>query len=144
MTQTCVFCRIAARTIPAHIVCETEMLLAFLDIAPIQPGHVQIIPKQHYAYFDDLPQVVLTDMSSLAQRLAKAIKRLYGVQRVAYAFTGGDVPHAHAHVVPLHRHDDLTSRRYIAEEVVTYRSPPTPAADEMAMTAESLRAALGG
>jgi histidine triad (HIT) family protein len=105
---------------------DDERIMAFLDINPIRPGHVQIIPKQHYAYFDDLPVEILTEISTLAQKLAGVLKQIYGVHRVGYAFTGGDVPHAHAHVVPLIAHDDITSRRYISEEVVTYRDPPAP------------------
>lgn len=139
----CIFCHIAARAIPAAIVAETDGLLAFLDIQPIRPGHVLVIPKEHYPFFDDVPPQVLGEMTVLAQRLAKAMKASFEVERVGFAFTGVDVSHAHAHVVPLHAADDLTSRRYIVEEVVTYRRPDTPPREELAATQEKLRAALG-
>ena len=46
------------------------------------------------------------------------------MKRVAFLFTGGDVPHAHAHVVPMVAGTDITSRRYIAEEDLTFQSTP--------------------
>lgn len=84
----------------------------------------------------------MAEIGALAQKLARAMKQAYGVKRVGFAFTGGDVPHAHAHVVPLHAHDDLTSRRYIAEEKVTYRDPPRPGREDMLETARLLRERL--
>lgn len=143
MSEPCLFCRIAAREIPAAIVAETETLVAFLDIHPIRPGHVLIVPRQHFAYFDDLPVDLLAEIATLGQRLARAMKEAYGVARVGFAFTGTDVPHVHAHVLPLVRSDDLTSRRYIVEETVTYRLPDTPPGSEMAETAARIRAAMG-
>ena len=40
------------------------------------------------------------------------MKAVYNVNRVAFLFTGGDVPHAHAHVIPMHEKTDITSARY--------------------------------
>ncbi|WP_449044104.1 HIT family protein [Paracoccus versutus] len=103
-----------------------------MDIGPIRPGHLQIIPIEHYETFDELPPDIATDIMRLAQRLAGILKALFDVERVAFAFTGGDVvhahahAHAHAHLVPLVEKDDITSRRYIPEEKVTYRELPHP------------------
>jgi histidine triad (HIT) family protein len=57
-------------------------------------------------------------------------------------FTGTDIAHAHAHVLPLVEPTDITSRRYIAEEHLTFRSTPRAPDDELAATAAALRAAL--
>lgn len=138
----CLFCRIAAGEISSHRVYEDDVLVAFLDIAPIRPGHIQIIPKAHYRYFDDLPADLAARIVELGQRFARAMKPMFGVERVAFAFIGNDIDHAHAHVFPAHVKDDLTSRRYIAEEVITYRAPPRPPDEEMARTARELRSAL--
>ncbi|REG45994.1 HIT family protein (plasmid) [Paracoccus versutus] len=97
-----------------------------MDIGPIRPGHLQIIPIEHYETFDELPPDIATDIMRLAQRLARILKALFDVERFAFAFTGGDVVHAHAHLVPLVEKDDITSRRYIPEEKVTYRELPHP------------------
>lgn len=136
--ETCLFCRIAGGDVPAFIVHEDEEIMAFLDIGPIRPGHVDIIPKAHYSYFDDLPEELAGRIMALGQRIARAQKRIFGVGRVGFMFTGGDVAHAHAHLVPMITSDDITSRRYIVEETVTYRTVPMPPREELAKVAADL------
>jgi len=138
----CVFCRIVRGEVPAQIVHQDDKLVAFLDIHPIRPGHLQIVPRDHYAYFDDLPPDLAADTIRLGQRLAAILKRTEGVRRVSFCFTGGDVAHAHAHVVPLHALTDITSRRYIAEEQLTFRPTPRASDAELAAQAERLRGAF--
>src|SRR5262245_22806550 len=135
----CLFCRIARGGVPAQIVHQDDKLVAFLDIHPIRPGHVQIVPRDHYAYFDDLPPDLAAAAIQLGQRLAALLKRTEGVRRVSFCFTGGDVAHAHAHIVPLHAPTDITSRRYIVEEQVTFRPTPRVPDAELAALAERLR-----
>ena len=55
MSAQCLFCRIGQREVEAHIVYEDERLIAFLDRGPIRPGHTQIVPREHFPYFDDAP-----------------------------------------------------------------------------------------
>lgn len=109
----CPFCGIAAGEVPAVVVYQDSDILAFLDRSPVRPGHTQIIPNQHFDYFDDLPSALGSKILSLGQILAQRLKEVYGVQRVGFLFTGGDVPHAHAHVIPVHEGTDVTSARYI-------------------------------
>jgi histidine triad (HIT) family protein len=142
MTSDCLFCRIARHEVPAEIVHEDDDILAFLDIGPIRPGHTLIIPKQHVPYFEALPSDLANDILRLGQTLATALKRLYAVPRVAFLFTGTDIAHAHAHVVPMVTSGDITSRRYIAEETVTFKTPPPLPAAELAGIATSLRDAM--
>jgi len=139
----CLFCRIAAGTVPAERSVQTNTLTAFLDIQPIRPGHTQIVPKAHYDTFELLPPDLASEILFLGQRLARAMKRLYGVPRVGFAFTGSDIAHVHAHLVPLHSAMDITSRAYIAEQRVTFRAPPRPSDAELAETAGSLRREIG-
>ena len=113
--MTCTFCRIAAGEIDAVVVYEDSDVVAFLDIGPIRPGHTQVIPRRHVETFEQLPPELAAHMMMLAQQLAQRMKAIYGVERVAFLFTGGDVPHAHAHVVPMHAKTDITSARYVVE-----------------------------
>jgi histidine triad (HIT) family protein len=138
MPTECLFCQIATRRTPAHVIYEDDRLLAFLVLRPIRPGHALIIPKQHFDYFDDLPAVLITPIVTIGQRLAAAMKRIYGVPRAAFLFTGGDLPHAHAHVLPMHEKEDITSRQYIAEKELTFRDVPQMADDELAEIAARL------
>ena len=140
--EQCLFCRIAKREVGAHLVYESEQVIAFLDINPIRLGHIQIIPLEHFDYFDDLAIEVATEILNVGQRLARALKVACKVPRVAFLFTGGDIAHAHAHVVPMVEFDDITSRRYIVEETVTYSDAPRAAEDDLAACAAQIRRAL--
>ncbi|CAD5107793.1 HIT family protein [Zestomonas carbonaria] len=142
MSTDCLFCRIANGQVPAHRIYESERVLAFLDIHPIRSGHVQIIPREHFAYYDDLPGEIAAEIMSVGQRLAPILRRRFDVRRVAFLFTGGDIPHAHAHVVPMVAHTDITSRRYIVEDNLTFRDTPRVPDAELAATARMLRESL--
>ena len=138
----CIFCRIAKREVTAHVVYESEQVIAFLDINPIRLGHTQIIPLEHFDYFDDLPTTVAEEIISVGQQLARALKAVRNVSRVAFLFTGGDISHAHAHVVPMAEFDDITSRRYIVEKNVTYCDAPRAAESALASCAALIRGSL--
>ena len=51
----CVFCRIVAGEVPAHMVLQDEATVAFLDARPVFKGHVLVMPRQHYETLPDLP-----------------------------------------------------------------------------------------
>ncbi len=140
--QDCLFCRIARGQVPAHIVDQDDDLVAFLDIHPVRPGHVLMIPREHHAYFDDLPPPLAAAMMAKAQRLAKALKAAYAVERVALFCTGIHVAHAHAHLVPMHEPQDVTSTQYIAQKDLAFVMPPQPPAAELEAAAKAVRQAL--
>ena len=143
MSDDCIFCRIASGKVRAHVVHESDKLIAFLDLNPIRPGHTQIVPKAHIQYFDQAPAEIVTSIVLLGQTLASSMKQLYQVPRVGFLFTGGDIAHMHAHVVPLHEKTDITSRHYIAEARLTFREAPRMSDERLAATATELRHALG-
>ena len=145
--ESCLFCRIASGEVEAHEVYRDEHIVAFLDIGPIREGHVQIIPVAHFATFDVMPPDLSAAILHLGQRLARVQKRLYAVSRVAFMFTGGDIPHAHAHLIPLVEKTDITSRRYIVERKLTWQALPRPNSaalrETAAALADGLRADIG-
>jgi histidine triad (HIT) family protein len=138
----CLFCRIASGLVRSEMIYEDDQVIGFMDIGPIRPGHTQVIPREHFAYFEDLPEATASRIIHLGQRLSRVMKALYGVPRVAFLFTGGDHAHAHAHVVPMHEKTDITSRRYIAEGTLTFRDMPRATSEELAATAAQLRSGL--
>jgi histidine triad (HIT) family protein len=109
----CIVCRIGAHDVDAVILYEDDDIMAFLDRAPIRPVHTQIITKIHVATFEELPEDFAARALTLGQALARRMKTAYAVDRVAFLFTGGDVPHVHAHVVPMHQTTDITSAQYL-------------------------------
>jgi histidine triad (HIT) family protein len=113
--MTCPFCRIATGSLDAVVLYEDMDVVAFLDISPVRPGHTQVIPRAHVETFEQLAPALAARIVAVGQALARKMKAVYGVERVAFLFTGGDVPHAHAHVIPMHENTDVTSMRYIHE-----------------------------
>lgn len=142
MSDHCLFCRIGQGQIPAHIIHEDDDTLAFLDIQPVRQGHVLIIPKAHYPYFEDMPAALAGHILALGQRLARAMKALYGVERVGFLFTGIHVPHAHAHLIPMHHPHDVTSTAYIVQSDLQFHMPPQSSAEQLADAARQLRDAF--
>ena len=138
MSESCLFCRIGAGDLPAHRIYEDAHIVAFLDLHPIRAGHALVIPKAHYTWFEDLPKDLATRITSCAQRLAKRMKAVYEVERVAMFYTGIHVPHAHAHVVPMHHVHDVTSQAYLTEGADGYATPPQMAVSEMEAVARKL------
>jgi histidine triad (HIT) family protein len=142
--QACIFCKIASGEIPSVRIHEDDRVVALLDIHPIREGHVLIMSKRHYDFFEAMPEDLAAHILALGQKLARAAKKIYGVARVGFMFTGTDVAHAHAHVVPMVEGTDLTSRRYIAEENLTFRQPEMVPAADLQKVADKMRAALEG
>lgn len=101
----CIFCAIAKKEIPADIVYEDEKFLAFLDINPINPGHVLLIPKAHYENLYDLPDEILENIVPLIKKTALAIKNGLKADGINIGMNnesaaGQLVPHVHFHIIP--------------------------------------------
>lgn len=143
MTKPCLFCQISKGELPAHRLYEDDHILAFLDLHPIRAGHALIIPKAHHVWFEDLPEDLATRITTCAQALARRMKTIYGVERVSLFYTGIHVPHAHAHVVPMHDVHDVTSQAYLQDGPEGYSIPPQLPADRMEQVTQELRAAFG-
>ena len=98
--MNCIFCKIIAREIPASIVFEDEQTLAFLDIHPKAPGHLLVIPKEHYPWFDELPDPLSDHLFRTAKKLAQTLKKERGAAYIQLSIVGRDVPHTHIHLIP--------------------------------------------
>ena len=138
----CLFCRIARGEVPARVVYESEDVIAFLDIRPIRRGHVLVVPREHFPFYDDLRSEVANEVMRVARRLAPALRASFQVERVGLFFTGVDIAHAHAHVVPMVEPTDVTSRQYIAEETLTFRPAALAPAAELDAAAGLIKRGL--
>ncbi|MFH1661546.1 MAG: HIT family protein [Candidatus Falkowbacteria bacterium] len=108
----CIFCKIVAEEIPCYKVYEDENVLAFLDIAPVNPGHTLVIPKKHYTNMEEIPDDELHYVISAVKKVGKSIK--YGLEVEGYNIglnndpvAGQVVPHIHFHVMPRREGDGL-------------------------------------
>ncbi|MEL7161635.1 MAG: HIT family protein [Bacteroidota bacterium] len=102
-----IFSRIVAGEIPARKVAETEDFLAFLDIRPMQEGHVLCIPKREVDYYFDLSDDEIAGLAIFSKRVARAIEGVIDCERVAVGVLGLEVPHAHVHLVPIRTERDF-------------------------------------
>lgn len=106
-----IFSRIVSGEIPCYKVAETADFLAFLDISPLNKGHVLCIPKKEVDYIFDLDDDLFAGLHLFSKRVAKAIAKVCPCLRIGVAVVGVDVPHAHIHLVPLHDGNDIDFRR---------------------------------
>jgi len=108
----CIFCKIVAGELPAHIVDSDERTLAFMDIAPATRGHALVIPRAHSTDLLSVPDDDLRASIQAAQRLAgRAIERLgadgVNLLNACGAAAWQSVFHFHIHVIPRYRDDPL-------------------------------------
>ena len=101
------FSRIAAGEIPSYKVAEDDHYFAFLDISPVHPGHVLVIPKKEVDYIFDMADDDYTGLMLFAKRVAKAIKKAIPCTKVGVTVIGLDVPHTHVHLVPMDKGADM-------------------------------------
>ena len=109
--MTTIFSKIISGEIPCHKVAEDEKCLSFLDIRPIVYGHTLVIPKQEIDYLFDADDELLGGMMVFAKKVAAAIRKSVVCKRVGVAVIGLEVPHAHIHLIPLQRIDDINFSR---------------------------------
>jgi histidine triad (HIT) family protein len=103
----CKFCEIAAQSV---IVFEDPISLGFLDHRPLFPGHVLLIPKDHYETLADLPPNLIGPFFGNVQRLAGAVERGMHAEGTFVAINNRvsqSVPHLHVHIVPRKKGDGL-------------------------------------
>ena len=96
--DNCIFCKIVAGEVPAYIVYEDKQFIAFLDIHPLAPGHVQIIPKDHYRFVWDVPNVGA--YFEVARKIALALQKVFNHDLIRSQIFGEQIFHAHIWVWP--------------------------------------------
>ena len=135
----CVFCEIVRGEQPAHKVLDDEVAVGFLDVRPLFPGHVLLVPREHHETLSDLPPGQIEPFFRHVQDMARAVEFAMGAQGTFVAMNNKvsqSVPHLHAHIVPRNRKDGLRGffwprKKYGSEQ-------------EMATVAEAIREAFAG
>ncbi len=101
----CIFCKIAGGEIPSARVLETDHAVAFLDINPVNKGHVLLVPRAHHATLAELPDEVAAATASLLPRLCRAILAATAGDGLNVVVNNGrvagqTVDHGHWHLIP--------------------------------------------
>jgi histidine triad (HIT) family protein len=105
-----VFCRIVAGDAPAHVAFSDDVAVGFLDVRPLFPGHVLLVPRVHVETLTDLQADDVGPLFERAQAVAAAVEGALGAQGTFVAMNNRvsqSVPHLHVHVVPRTKGDGL-------------------------------------
>jgi histidine triad (HIT) family protein len=122
----CVFCAVVNGA-EHHAVYRDDHVVAFLDHAPVFPGHTLVVPVRHHPTLDDMPESEVAPLFLLARRLSIAFRTALGADGSFVAVNtriSQSVPHVHVHAVPRRKGDGLFSpgrgmwmrRRYSGDE----------------------------
>ncbi|HST67286.1 MAG TPA: HIT family protein [Mycobacteriales bacterium] len=135
--MSCDFCRIVAGTAPASKVFADDTAVVFLDIAPMTPGHLLVVPRTHVESLADLDPATGAQLWRIGQRMAAALRRSeVRCEGVNFFLADGaaafqEVPHLHLHVIPRFRGDGVK---------LGYK-PGRPSRQDLDATAADLRTA---
>jgi histidine triad (HIT) family protein len=136
--DSCVFCRIVAKQIPATVVHEDADTLAFMDIGQVNPGHVLVAVKEHVENLYALDDAQAAAVFGAAARVARAIRGAFEPQGLSVyqangAAAGQTVFHLHLHLVPRYEGDGMALTWPV-------KNPPR---EKLAEYAAKIRAKLG-
>ena len=109
----CIFCKIVSNEIPSVKVYEDDRVFAFMDINPLNDGHILIIPKAHAATIYEITEADFLAVTSATHKLAAAVKKALNPDGINLMQLNGRaanqvVPHLHVHIVPRWSGDGLT------------------------------------
>ena len=138
MMENCIFCKLAAKQIPASIVHEDEHTLAFMDLGQVNPGHVLVAAKTHADNIYGLDETQAGAVFRTAAKVARAIRAAFEPQGLSVYQANGKaagqtVFHFHLHLVPRHEGDGM-------EVTWPVKNPPR---EKLAEAAEKIKARLG-
>lgn len=108
--ENCIFCKIASGEIPSCKVYESENVVAFLDVNPMEKGHVLVVPKRHWPSLVDVPVnntadiAVSEELAYVVRVVAKAVMSTFAtganLLQCSGESAGQTVNHLHVHVIP--------------------------------------------
>ena len=123
-----VFDHIIAGRLPASFVHQDEQCVAFMDIRPIRPGHVLVVPRQSVPTLDELTDAQRAHLFEVAGRVARAQRQALGSRAQHLLVNDGraasqTVPHVHIHVIPRYLDDSMTTLTRMIWHLTTLRLP---------------------
>lgn len=105
----CIFCH--KENIITDFVYEDKFIMAFMDMEPINEGHVLLVPKKHYLDADEIPDKEFSHLMIVSKKIVKAIKTIYQPHGYSIMQNGGmfnDVGHYHLHIFPRYMNDGFS------------------------------------
>lgn len=102
----CIFCH--KEKLVTDIVYEDDMVMAFMDMDPINEGHVLLVPKNHYLDVDEMPDEILTHLMLVSKKIVAVLKEIYKPDGYSIMQNGGefnDIGHYHLQIFPRYKGD---------------------------------------
>ncbi len=131
----CIFCKIVRGEIPSSNVFTNDKIIAFLDVNPVNKGHVLVVPKDHHETLLDVPDNTAREILVIAKKIGKSLRKAvkadgFNLGMNNFAAAGQVVFHAHVHVIPRFENDGLQpwpSKKYeegemdqVREKIATF------------------------
>ena len=127
-----IFTRIIEGELPGRFVHRDDRCVAFLSIAPIQPGHTLVVPIEEVDHWIDADPDLTAHLAQVAQRIGRAQQAAFTPNRIAMIIAGLEVPHLHLHVIPITTEADLSFAK----------ADPSPDPAALDAAADAIREAL--
>ncbi len=114
LMNDCLFCKIIKGEIPSVKVYENHGSIAFMDIRPVNPGHVLVVSKEHFKDLLEADDETLAAVAVACKKVAQAVKKAVNADGINLAANNGEaagqvIPHLHWHIIPRFSSDDLRS-----------------------------------
>jgi diadenosine tetraphosphate (Ap4A) HIT family hydrolase len=112
----CIFCAIVRGKAPATFLHQDDLVVAFMDIRPVQRGHLLVVPRRHAKLIPEVDEATLVRMWSVATDLNRALRAsALPCEAVSVYVADGDVAgqevaHVHIHLIPRHAQDGFGFR----------------------------------
>ena len=127
MSDKCIFCKIIDGKLPAHTIFENDHSIAFLDINPINPGHVLVIPKKHYKNLSEMDESIGVELFKTVMVVEKVVAESgcagTNVFQNNGKLAGQEIEHVHFHIVPRYPDDSIRfkyKKIRVSEEMMNY------------------------
>jgi histidine triad (HIT) family protein len=109
-TAHCIFCDLIGGAAEVSVCYEDATSIAFMDIQPVNNGHVLVATREHYATLSDVPEELAMHLFNVALKLSPVIRKITGAPGLNIVVNSGpaagqDVPHYHVHVIPRYKGD---------------------------------------
>jgi diadenosine tetraphosphate (Ap4A) HIT family hydrolase len=127
-----IFSRIIDGEIPGRFLWRDDRAVAFMDVRPLAPGHVLVVPIDEIDQWTDLDADTAAHLMCVAHAVGNAQRKVFAPPRIGLMIAGFEVPHVHIHVMPV-----SSMQQFDFSQADT-----SPDADQLDAQADALRAAL--
>ena len=122
----CIFCKIIKGDIPSYTIYEDDIVKVFLDVNPMSPGHMLIIPKKHFENLDDIDIDTLTHINKIAKKMHILLKEKLNIDGMSIIQNNGDVQevkHYHMHLKPYYKGNNGISVEEVYKKLIGWCEP---------------------